>query len=297
VTTGNPSPPTNTANITATFSFAGSSATKSAQVTVDSTATLSSISVSPSGTLIAPGAVLQMNAKGTWSDGATENINSQATWTSSNNQVATVNLGAVTGQSTGTANITAQLSSISNSASVIVEGSTLTSIQVLPQSVTIPATIQTRFTATGTFADGKIIDISSAVTWTSSKPSIATISNQLGTIGVATGVAQGTTTITASLAGVSGTATLNVSNATLTSIDVTPTSAAISAGQTQQFNATANFSDGSTVNVTSQAAWSSGNVNIATVNAVGLATGLAQGSTTITATLNGKQGAATLNVN
>jgi uncharacterized protein YjdB len=238
-----------------------------------------------------------MNAKATWSDGATENVNSQATWSSSNNQVATVNTGAVTGQSTGTANITAQLSSISNSASVIVEGSSLTSIQVSPQSVMVPATIQTRFTATGTFNDGKIIDISSAVTWTSSTPSIATISNQLGSIGVATGVAQGATTITASFAGVSATATLNVTNATLTSIDVTPTSQAISAGQTQQFTATGNFSDGSTVNITSQAAWSSGNVNIATVNAVGLATGLAQGSTTISATLNGQKGSATLNVN
>jgi hypothetical protein len=79
-------------------------------------------------------------------------------------------------------------------------------------------------------------------------------------------------------------------------IAVTLNPATVEVGATQQLTATQKNSDGSTTDVTATATWSSANTTIATVNAAGLATGVAVGSTTITASLNGVSGNAALAV-
>ena len=73
----------------------------------------------------------------------------------------------------------------------------------------------------------------------------------------------------------------------LESISVTPISATIEEGQTQQFIATGSFDDGSTADLTSTATWASSYSAVATVDASGLATGIAAGTTGITATQDG----------
>ena len=83
---------------------------------------------------------------------------------------------------------------------------------------------------------------------------------------------------------------------TLNSIAVTPGNPSINTGVTQQFTATGNYSDGSTQNLTSQTTWTSSNTSVATINSTGLASGIAAGSTTITAALSGKTGITTLTV-
>ncbi len=73
----------------------------------------------------------------------------------------------------------------------------------------------------------------------------------------------------------------------LTTIEVSPISATIEEGQTQQFTATGSFDDGSTADLTSTATWTSSNTAVATVDASGLATGIEAGTTDITATQDG----------
>jgi uncharacterized protein YjdB len=70
---------------------------------------------------------------------------------------------------------------------------------------------------------------------------------------------------------------------TLTSIAVTPANANIAQGATQQFTATGTYSSGSPQNLTSLATWSSSNTAAATMNAAGVATGVAAGAATISA--------------
>jgi hypothetical protein len=70
----------------------------------------------------------------------------------------------------------------------------------------------------------------------------------------------------------------------LQSITLSPTSVSISVGATQQFTATGNYSNGSTQNLTSSATWTSSVPADATISAAGSATGVAAGSTNITAT-------------
>ena len=77
---------------------------------------------------------------------------------------------------------------------------------------------------------------------------------------------------------------------TLTSIAVTPVNSTIERGVTQQFTATGTYSDGSTQDLSNQATWTSSNTGVATINTGGLATGVAAGTTTISATLAGVSG-------
>jgi uncharacterized protein YjdB len=83
----------------------------------------------------------------------------------------------------------------------------------------------------------------------------------------------------------------------LDSITITPATADITLGESQQFTATGNFSAGGPENLTAQVIWTSSNVNVATINADGLASTADKGTTTITATMNGVKETAVLTVN
>lgn len=85
-------------------------------------------------------------------------------------------------------------------------------------------------------------------------------------------------------------------DATLGSITVTvsPSSADLLVGGTQQLGATVTDSEGNTLSVTVE--WATADPGVATVDATGLVTAQGKGSTTITATHDGAAGSATINV-
>jgi len=84
---------------------------------------------------------------------------------------------------------------------------------------------------------------------------------------------------------------------TVTAISITPASKAdLGVGATQQYTATALMSDGSTQDITATVTWASTIPTIATISTTGLATGVAAGVTSITATLGGIQGTTGLTV-
>lgn len=87
--------------------------------------------------------------------------------------------------------------------------------------------------------------------------------------------------------------------ATLTSVTVTPANPFVLATQTQQFTATAHFSDAPDADVTTDptTVWSSATLSVATISIIGLATALTiSGSTVITASYGGFDGTAILRV-
>jgi hypothetical protein len=90
--------------------------------------------------------------------------------------------------------------------------------------------------------------------------------------------------------------TLTVTSATLVSITVSGTVPSIATGQTESFTATGVYTDQSTQNLTTQVSWSSSSNTIATVNTSGVATAVAPGTTTLTATLSGVSGSTPLSV-
>ena len=85
----------------------------------------------------------------------------------------------------------------------------------------------------------------------------------------------------------------------LLNITVTSTKASVGTGETAQFKATGTFSGqpgagNSERDITNSVDWSSTDTAVATIDAAGLATGTGQGTTTIKASRDGKQGSVTL---
>ncbi|MFT4114142.1 beta strand repeat-containing protein [Silvibacterium sp.] len=283
---------------TITASYGGSTATASVTVgqQTSPTATLTSIAVFPSNISISAGATHQYTARATYSDGTTSDITNSVTWASSSPAVATISsAGMATGVSAGTTQITAQSGSISGAATLTVTSPTVSSIAITPATAAIAPGATVQYHATATYPDGTTQDVTSTATWTSSNSGVATINNA----GLATGVANGSTAISASAGGASGDASLTVasnSTPTLTSISVSPSTASVTTGGNQQFTATGSYSDGSTQDLTSSATWSSSSPSVAVVSSDGLASGVAAGTATITATSGSISGTATLTV-
>lgn len=87
-----------------------------------------------------------------------------------------------------------------------VNGSILISIAVTPEDHSLPAGGSRQFTATGTYSDKTTKDITNLVAWTSSDATKATIT----AAGLVTAIGKGTATIKATLAYVTGTASLSI---------------------------------------------------------------------------------------
>ncbi len=253
-------------------------------------ATLTSITVGPNVTLPA-GLSRQVTATGNYSDGTTQDLTTQVTWASSAPAVATISnssgsQGVATAVSLGVTTITATLGSVVGSDPLRVK--TLSSLSVSPTVTSICPNASIQFYAQGTFSDGTTQYLTSSVTWTSSNTSVATIAiNYVNLSASATGVSAGSVTITAQFGSIMSSATLNVK--TLSYVTISPTNPSIFLGGTQQFYATAHFSDGTTESVTSAATWTSSNPAVATVGnatgSYGFAQSLSGGTSTIKATL------------
>ena len=283
-----------TATITASF---GTLSTQTASITLSvSDATLQSIAVSPSNASIAPGTKLTYSAVGTFSDGSTQDLTSIVRWSVlGGSGAASVSKGVVKGTTAGSITVTAaslaNLGSVSGSAAAAITSSTLQSIAVNPATAFITPGGNLTYSAIGTFSDGSTQDLSALTSWSSSAVT-ATVS-----AGVATGQGVGAGAITAKLGQISGTASLLVVSPAQISLAVTPATASVAAGATTQLKATATYVDGATQDFTTLVNWSSSNAAMATVGyQTGLISGLANGTSTITATLGSVTSTATITV-
>ena len=192
---------------------AGSTTITAASGAVQGTTTLKvtpvlvSIAVTPANPSIAAGNTQQFTATGTYSDGSTQNLTSTATWSSSAPGVATIAAGGLAkGVTKGTTTISATLSSITGSTTLTVTAPVLVSMAVTPANASIFRGQKQQFTATGTYSDGSMQNLTSTVTWSSSVPGVATIS----TTGLAKAVKAGETTIEAALGAIEDSTTLTV---------------------------------------------------------------------------------------
>ncbi|TON21589.1 hypothetical protein CGH62_24305, partial [Vibrio parahaemolyticus] len=219
--------------------------------------------------------------------------------------------GEATGLNIGDTTITAQGviggESVSGTATLHVINAIAQSMEVKPATASIANGLTQQFIAEITLSDGTTVNdvtLDPATSWVSST-SVATIDGD----GLATGQEVGTTNITASgtYDGImlQDTATLTVTPATISSIEVTPASSSVPAGRTQQFTAIATMTDGTTPDITDDpdTTWQSSDTSIATITSSqasgnGLATGVTSNPTaqTITASNGGQSDTAQLTV-
>src|SRR5207244_9551178 len=145
------------------------------------------------------------------------------------------------------------------------------SVTVTPAtaSVQVGQTVQ----LTGTPRDpGGIPVPGRVVTWTTSNPSVATVTAS----GLVSGLAAGSATITGMCEGMTATALITVTAVPVASVTVTPATASVAVGQTVQLTATPKDASGTPLSgrvVT----WATSNSAIATVNGSGLVSSVAVG--------------------
>jgi uncharacterized repeat protein (TIGR01451 family) len=166
-------------------------------------------------------------------------------------------------------------------------------IDVTPSSAAIDAGANQQFTAKAINARGNEVP-GVIFSWQSSNTSVATIDQN----GLATSSSAGSTEIRAAAHGTqSAPATLTVREIqrVLTRVDVTPPSATIPATGAQQFTAHGIDQLGNEI-AGLTFTWASTDTNAATVDQNGLATGIAQGQSSIRATSQNVTGAASLTV-
>jgi uncharacterized protein YjdB len=264
-----------------------------ATATLDVTAvTVASVTVTPNSGTLQIGGTLQLSANIT--DAAAVPIPGKvASWSSSNASIATVSTsGLVTAVGSGTATVTATSDGVSGTATIVVTQVSVASVAVTPTSASLDAGATLALQVTLADAGGNALPTTGRViTYTSSAPSIASVS----TSGVVTALTPGSATITVTCEGQTATASITVTAPTVASVTVAPSTATVSAGSTVQLAAVAKDASGAVIpglTVT----WSTSNSAVATVDNNGLVTGVGSGSAQITATVGGVLGVADVSV-
>jgi alpha-tubulin suppressor-like RCC1 family protein len=169
-----------------------------------------------------------------------------------------------------------------------IETGVVGSIAVEPLEATLDPGGTQQFVAVVRDLHGNII--SADVVWSSSDENVATVDQT----GLATAVAEGTATITASAEFVSGSATLTVERPAVGSVEVAPLEMTLQPGGTQQYVAIVRDLHGNPMSA--NVIWSSSDESVAIVDQSGLATAISEGTAIITATAESVSGSATLTV-
>jgi len=129
------------------------------------------------------------------------------------------------------------------------------------------------------------------VTWNSVTPTVATVS----TSGMVTGLAVGSTSITATIGGKTGSQTLNVTPPPVATVSVTLAATTLLVGETTPGTVVTRDANDNVL-TGRPTSWASSNPVIASVSGAGVVTALSPGVATITATSENKSGSAQLTV-
>lgn len=164
------------------------------------------------------------------------------------------------------------------------------SVQLSPPSATLLVGQSLTFSATTISAKGAVLS-GRSITWSSSNSAVATVT----TTGMVTVSAPGAATITASSEGASGASQLTVLPVPVGRVIVSPTTATLTVNQTVQLAASTTDSIGGTL-VGRTVVWTTAAPSIATVSASGLVVAVSAGSTTATASSEGKSASVEITV-
>jgi hypothetical protein len=287
------------ATISATYTDNGITLTGTTTVTVTNPPLLS-LEITPTNPTASLASQVQtFVATAIFTDYSTRNVSASATWSSSNGTVAVISSsGGTAGRATllaaGASTIAASYGGMLASTTLTVVTKKVTTIQVTPTNPTAVLGINQAFVATAVYDDSSTGAVTAGATWTSSDTTVASVGNTGAATGVATPLKVGSTTITASYQGVSGTTLLTVSGAKLTSIAITPSPLSVAVAGHQQLTATGTWGDTSTREITTDVTWLSSSDAVATVsNAAGsrgLFTAVSAGPITLTAAFQGVTG-------
>lgn len=275
----------------AQISAAYQSVTGNAAVTVGSAALLS-IAVSGPLSSLPLGDGESLTAIGTFSNGTTQNITQMATWQSSPATVVTIAQGNLSAIGKGTSQVSAAYQGVTGTMAVSVGAAVLVRLDVSPNEASLPLGESATLMSIGTFSDGSTQNLTQVSSWSSSQPSVASVTAP----GAVAGKTLGAATITAAVGSINGTSGLTVAAPVMVGVTVSPAQSSLIIGGTSELQAIANYSDGSTQNVTATATWTSEDPLLATAVSNGFVTANQIGTATIQAEQNGFTGTGAVTV-
>ncbi|HPA72122.1 MAG TPA: Ig-like domain-containing protein [Spirochaetota bacterium] len=266
-----------------------------------STDIVSTLELYPHTTKIAPGYPLDLRATAVLGDRSRKDVTADAQWETTNPSVIKVTEnGVIRGIAPGAAVIRAHYEGYTQSIGIIVTDARLRSIQVTPLHPVLAPGAQRRFSATGIFSDGSMMDLTSRANWSSSDPYTATVTSGEDAGGLVEVGNPGMTRISASVAGITGGTMVNASSARLESIQVTPINPSGAIGTTIRFSATGIYDNKTTIDLTRQVAWTSSSASVAKfahgTDSSGHAELVSGGETAIAASFDGVLGQTMLKV-
>ena len=211
-------------------------------------------------------------------------------WRSENPSVASVSSsGLIAAVSSGVARITASAGGAVDTATIVVLAAA-PPIAITPGAVQVMLGDSLALTISSTGAAGPAMAASTAH-WTTSDPSIASVSSD----GIVTTIEEGTATISAALNGSTASAEVKVVNSPVASVTVAPATSSIVPGENLQLTATA-FDSRGRVTGRGTPVWTSSNPSAASVSSTGQVTGVAKGVAIITVQVDKRKATATVNV-
>lgn len=244
-----------------------------------------SVIVSPNSLNLLVGQTKQLTVTAQMSDGSTQDVTAQASYTSSNSSIASVSQdGLVTANSAGVATITVSYQGKTATVSVLsaLPVAVVDYLTIEPNPVILLKGDSQPLTVTAYYSDGSTKDVTASASYQVSDPSVAGVSGCR-----VTALNVGSAVLTASYEGKSASATVSITSA-VESISVEPSSVTLQAGGSQQLTVTAHYSDGTTADVTGQASYQTNDQSVASVSSDGMVAGIAPGSATVTVSYEGK---------
>ncbi|MFP5518352.1 MAG: PA14 domain-containing protein [Bdellovibrionia bacterium] len=233
---------------------------------------------------------------GQFSDGSSENLNSQAKWSFSNANIASLAKRSdetleVIPESAGSGDLIVVVGTLSVTRTLSIANDSLTSIEVRPGSLLIAKGMSIKFRALGRFNSGLELDITENITWTSSNTSHAEIISGGPESGQMTNKVTGTSwvnfNIIAASSGITSTQQITVTPATLTSLYLNKSSVQLEPFTKTRLKAFGQFSDGGAVELTDVVRWRTNDSNVLRAsNAFGFSgeiSGVQSGSAQVTA--------------
>ncbi len=268
-----------------------------AAIVIVTDAEVEELRLEPADATVPLGAQQRFALKGLFSDGTTQDLTSEADFTLSYPEVASLQTlpGLFRGESVGKTEVSAGYGRLSARGTLMVTEAALTSLAVDPGESSLVKGKSLQLAARGTYTDDAIVDLSSAVQWTSSSPEICDVTPE----GKVRGLAEGTARITASLGTFTSDSAISVGPAAVTSLSIEPASFSLTVGEQRFLAVTAQFSDLSTLDVTNDAVYTSGSPDVAGVSTLdlrGIVTGVAPGESTISAAFGGQSAWASVDV-